>query len=137
MKTRIACLALVALLCSPALAQTPPAPSSASEIKLTNRSSFSTENKRSPFLPIGYVKKVEQVAAPVVMDVRPEMFIITAILLGNPPFAIINGKDRGIGDKIPVNASGSEFVIVRRIEDGQVVLVHRGREIVVAQGRRR
>ena len=44
---------------------------------------------------------------------------------------------QAVGDRIPVNASGTEFVIVRRISDGQVTLDHRGRPIVVIAGRRR
>ncbi|MBS0656910.1 MAG: hypothetical protein JSR82_01525 [Verrucomicrobia bacterium] len=116
-------------------AQTPAAPSSAADIKLTNRSSFSREGiRRSPFLPIGHTKKVESVATPTFTEIRAEQFKISAILLGNPPIAIINGKDRGVGDRIPV---GNEAVTVKRIEDGQVILLHRDREIVVPQGGRR
>lgn len=119
---------------SPLAAQPAAAPSSGADIKLTNRSSFSREGiRRSPFLPIGYAKKVETVAAPTFTELRPEMFKISAILLGNPPIAIINGKDRGIGDRIQV---GSESVTVKRIEDGQVILLHRDRELVVPQGKR-
>lgn len=118
---------------------TPPVPSSASEIKLTNRSSFAPDSatKRSPFLPVGYVRKTAEVVVAKEFEVRPEMFTITAILLGNPPLAIINGKDRGVGDKIPLNASGSEFVTVKRIEDGQVILLHKAKEVTVQAGRRK
>lgn len=119
-----------------AVAPAPPAPR---EIKITNRSSFDPDGatKRSPFLPIGYVRFVKEAPREQIPDVRPEMFVVSAILLGDPPLAIINGKDRGVGDRIPVNASGTEFVIVRRISDGQVTLEHRGRPIVVIAGRRR
>jgi len=134
MKRSALFLAGVAMGLAPLAAQPAAAPSSGADIKLTNRSSFSREGlRRSPFLPIGYAKKVESVVAPTIAELRPEMFRISAILLGNPPIAIINGKDRGIGDRIPV---GSEFVTVKRIEDGQVILVHRDRELVVPQGKR-
>lgn len=116
-------------------AAAPPAPR---EVKITNRSTFDPNGppKRSPFVPIGYVRPVKESAREVVLDVRAEMFIVSAILLGDPPLAIINGKDRGVGDRIPLNPSGSEFVTVRRISDGQVTLDHRGRAIIVNAGRR-
>jgi hypothetical protein len=117
----------------------PPAPAAPRETKVVNRSSFDPEGptKRNPFLPIGYVRPVQEAPREVVLDVRPEMFSITAILLGDPPLAIINGKDRGVGDRIPLNASGTEFVLVRRISDGEVVMDYRGRTIVVPAGRKR
>ena len=116
-----------------------PAPTAPREVKITNRSTFDPDGltKRSPFIPIGYVRATKAAEREVIMDVRPEMFAVTAIMLGDPSLAIINGKDRGIGDRIPLNPGGTEFVIVRRISDGQVTLEHRGRMIVVNQGRRR
>ena len=109
------------------------------ETKIINRSTFDPEGPtaRNPFLPIGYVRPIQAAPREVVLDVRPEMFSITAILLGDPPLAIINGKDRGVGDRIPLNASGSEFVLVRRISDGEVILEYRGRPIVVPTGGRK
>lgn len=104
----------------------------------TNRpSTFSSETRRNPFLPIGYTRKVERAAAPKTLAVTPDMFVVTAIILGTPPIAIINGRDRTIGDRVPVPNGGSEFVTVARIEDGQVVLRHHERELPVPQGRRR
>lgn len=128
---------------APASAPSPtpvsPAPPAPREVKITNRSTFSLDGptKRSPFLPIGYIRFVKEAPREAIPDVRAEMFTVSAILLGDPPLAIINGKDRGVGDRIPVNASGTEFVIVRRISDGQVTLDHRGRPIVVIAGRKR
>ncbi len=124
---------------APAPTPESPAPPAPREVKITNRSSFSLDGptKRSPFLPIGYVRFVKEAPREAIPDVRAEMFTVSAILLGDPPLAIINGKDRGVGDRIPVNASGTEFVIVRRISDGQVTLDHRGRPIVVNAGRKR
>ena len=115
------------------------APAASKETKIANRSAFDAEGPtgRNPFLPIGYVRPVQAAPREVVLDVRPEMFSITAILLGDPPLAIINGKDRGVGDRIPLNASGSEFVLVRRIADGEVILEYRGRPVVVPAGRKR
>lgn len=123
---------------APAPAGTP-APAATRETKITNRSSFDSDGPttRNPFLPIGYVRPVQEAPREMVLDVRPGMFSITAILLGDPPLAIINGKDRGVGDRIPLNASGSEFVLVRRISDGEVIMEYRGRTIVVPAGRKR
>ncbi len=141
MKRAAFVLFLAALTPAGVSAQAPDAPAAPTprEIKITNRSSFDLDGtiKRSPFLPIGYVRFVKEAPREQIPDVRPEMFVVSAILLGDPPLAIINGKDRGVGDRIPVNASGTEFVIVRRIADGQVTLEHRGRPIVVIAGRRR
>jgi hypothetical protein len=116
-----------------------PAPAVPRETKITNRSTFDPDGPttRNPFLPIGYVRPVKAAPREMILDVRPEMFSITAILLGDPPLAIINGKDRGVGDRIPLNASGTEFVLVRRISDGEVTMEYRGRLIVVPAGRKR
>jgi hypothetical protein len=116
-----------------------PDPAVPRETKITNRSTFDPDGPttRNPFLPIGYVRPVKAAPREMILDVRPEMFSITAILLGDPPLAIINGKDRGVGDRIPLNASGTEFVLVRRISDGEVTMEYRGRLIVVPAGRKR
>lgn len=88
-----------------------------------HKSSFEPQDSgRNPFLPIGYVRPVKQLPRENFLDIRPEMFNVTAILLGDPSLAIINGKDRGIGDKIPLNATGSEYVTVQSIKDGKVTL---------------
>lgn len=123
---------------TPAQATTP-APAAPRETKVVNRSTFDPEGPttRNPFLPIGYVRPVQEAPREVVLDVRPEMFSITAILLGDPPLAIINGKDRGVGDRIPLNASGTEYILVKRISDGEVIMEYRGRTLVVPAGRKR
>jgi hypothetical protein len=120
-------------------AAVPTAPAAPRETKITNLSAFDPNGPttRNPFLPIGYVRPVKEAPREMILDVRPEMFSITAILLGDPPLAIINGKDRGVGDRIPLNASGTEFVLVRRISDGEVTMEYRGRLIVVPAGRKR
>ncbi len=116
----------------------PPSPVS-KDIKLQNRSTFNPDlaSKRSPFLPMGYKKAVVEGPKEVVLNVTAEMFTVSAILLGSPPLSIINGRDRGIGDRIGLNPAGTEFVTVKRIEDGQVILLYKGRDIVVPSGRRK
>lgn len=129
-------LLALAVLAPAVLRAQAPAPAAPREVKITNRSTFEPDGptKRAPFTPIGYVRATKEAPREVIMDVRAEMFTVSAILLGDPPLAIINGKDRGVGDRIPV---GSDFVTVRRISDGQVTLDHRGRQFVVIAGRRR
>ena len=63
------------------------------------------------------------------LDVRAEQFVVTSISVDYPPLAVINGKTRGVGDHIPVSPDGREFVLVKQILDGQVVLDYRGHEL--------
>lgn len=88
-----------------------------------------TPGGRNPFLPIGYVRPVAAPAVPVevVPTVRPEQFVVTSFSLEPPPLVVINGRTYSVGEKIPVDATGNEFVTVRRIMDGAVILDHRGR----------
>jgi hypothetical protein len=61
-------------------------------------------------------------AAPVapVAPLKPDAFVVTSISLGQPSFAIINGKSRTVGD--PVEAPGATGWKVKQIIDGAVWL---------------
>ena len=137
-------LVLFLALAGPSLApaQTPPPaaapsgvsqPGGARDIKFTNRSSFQADggSGRNPFLPIGYARAAPVVAKPVELNVTAEMFLLKGTM---NPDAIINGKIYSINGRIPLNANGSEFVTVRRIEDGSVILDYRGRLITIGMG---
>ncbi len=63
------------------------------------------------------------------LEVKPEQFVVTTISVDYPPLAIINGKSYGVGDQIPVTADKREFVTVRQILDGVVVLDYRGHQL--------
>ena len=130
------CLALAAAgsLRAQAPAAATPAPANAKvsgkEYVLTPTSSFQPQpsGQRNPFWPIGWVPTAP-VAAAVVLDVRPEQFVVTSVSLDAPALAVVNGKTRGVGDRIPVSPDGKEFVTVKQILDGAVVLDYRGHEL--------
>ncbi len=106
---------------------------SGKEYVLAHTSSFQPQpnGQRNPFWPIGWVPTavVASVAAPVLVDVRPEQFVVTSVSLDAPALAVINGKTRGVGDRIPVSADSKDFVVVKQILDGEVVLDYHGREL--------
>ncbi len=115
----------------------PAAKSSGKDYVLAHKSSYTgTPATRSPFWPIGWVPSapVPVEAAVVVATVKPEDFVVTSISLDYPPLAVINKHTYGVGERIPVGAAaagsasakGGEFVTVRQISDGTVVLDHRG-----------
>lgn len=114
-----------------------PAPTLASgkEYVLAHGSSFNAPpaTARNPFWPIGWVPTAAPVgvAAVVQYDVKAENFVVTSISVDAPALAVVNGKTYGVGEHIPVSADGREFVTVKQIADGMVVLDHRGRELRV------
>lgn len=114
------------------------------EYVLKHRSEYAVaDDARNPFWPIGF-KPVPAAPnapqGPVVEappEVRPEMFVVTTISLEkDAPLAVINGRTHGIGDRLPVDSSGREFVTVRKITDGAVFFEYHGQTIKSAAGRR-
>ena len=68
------------------------------------------------------------------LDVRADMFTVTSISVDYPPLAVINGQTKGIGERMPVpggSAGAQEFVTVKKITDGMVVLEYKGRELTL------
>jgi hypothetical protein len=129
------------------LAEEPAAKPAAYELK--NRSSFSaTDETRAPFWPIGWSRKVTQVAptttaAPVAVKqaIDPSQYKITSILLGSPSLAVINGRAYEEGeylktprskDAAPAGAAPQPRICVQRITDSAVVL-SQGTERVTVQ----
>lgn len=108
---------------SPAPADKPATPHKRYELK--NKSSFNVaENVRSPFLPIGWVKRGEA-TAPVVdqTTVDASGFRLTSILIGNPSMAVINGRSYEEGQFLRMPRGGPQVLIrLYRIGDGQVWL---------------
>lgn len=84
---------------------------------------------RNPFVPIGYVRPVAAAVKEKVITVTAEQFVVTSYSIDPPPLAVINGRTYGVGERIPVDKDGTEFVTVRQIRDGVVVLDHRGRAL--------
>ncbi|MBS0659036.1 MAG: hypothetical protein JSR82_12415 [Verrucomicrobia bacterium] len=78
-----------------------------------------------------------EVPTPTPPPLRAAMFEVTAVLLGDPPAAVINGRDYSVGDLVRYGPGPDEIVKLERIEDGAVVLRQGDREIVVGIQRRR
>ena len=120
-------------------AQTPaatPGRNSGKEYVLKNVSSFTPPpvESRNPFWPIGWVPSAAipttGTAVAPVADVKAEQFTVTSISVDYPPLAVINGQTKGVGERVPVAGTG-EFVTVKKITDGVVVLEYKGHELNV------
>ena len=112
-----------------------PAKVSGKEYVLAHGSSFDAppNGSRNPFWPIGWTPAATagpaQTVAVQQLDVKAEQFVVTTISVDYPPLAIINGKSYGVNDHIPVTADSREFVTVKQILDGVVVLDYHGHEL--------
>ena len=104
---------------------------SGKEYVLAHPSSFNAPPAaaRNPFWPIGWVPTAAAPTAAAALNVKAEDFVVTTISVDAPALAVINGKTRGVGDQISVSADGREFVTVKQILDGVVVLDYRGHEL--------
>lgn len=112
--------------------QQPPPPT----LEVKNKSSFKiAAGSRSPFWPIGFkpTTKISQTETDQGGDVSPTAFSVTSITLGaGGHFAIINGKIMGEGQQFGLQVGSQTYQItVKSIEDGQVILSRRDREIAV------
>ena len=112
---------------------------SGKEYVLTHTSNFQPlpNGQRNPFWPIGWTPSAPVAAAaagPVLLDVRADQFVVTSISLDAPALAVVNGKTRGVGDRIPVSADSKDFVLVKQIVDGAVVLDYHGHELRATSG---
>ena len=132
MKTILALVTFAALSLPGLRAQdAPPA------IELKNKSSFTMDaSGRNPFWPIGW-KPVARVqnnttehSGP---DILPTAFVVSSITMDQGArFAIINGKAMQEGQQFGLQVGTQVYqVMVKRIEDGRVILDRRDEEIVV------
>ncbi len=124
---------ITSVACGSSHSQTPPAPPSPQ--KTARTSTFTTGGEaRNPFWPVGWIPGQQKtVEVPVV---APELFNVTAILLGPPNLAVINGRDYAERDIISVSVGGKqERVRIDAIRDGFILLNHRGRPITVPLNR--
>jgi hypothetical protein len=102
--------------------------------KLTNRSSFTApEPAHNPFWPIGWQKsKTTGAVAEIAVPVKAENFVVSTIMLGREPLAVINGREFGQGETLQIQVGpGYAKVLVAQIRDGEVVLKYLDREIIV------
>ena len=114
----------------------------AGEFQLKNRSTFEAgAAAHNPFWPIGWVKS-SVAAAPgaesqSAATLKAENFVVSSILLNEPPLAVVNGKEMAEGEVIAMNVDSKTLLIqLASVQDGQVVLRYRGQNIVVPLHRR-
>lgn len=109
-----------------------PARNSGKEYVLKNVSSFTPPpvEGRNPFWPIGWVPTaaVPTMAVAPVVDVKAEQFTVTSISVDYPPLAVVNGLTKAVGERVAVPGT-AEFVTVKKITDGAVVLEYKGHEL--------
>lgn len=95
-----------------------------------NRSIFTgTLVARDPFWPIGWTrgsaKSETAVAEP---EIRAEDFTVTAILLASPALAVINGREYGEGQFIPISG-GAVKAQIAAILDGRVLIRYKSKTV--------
>jgi len=89
---------------------------------------LSSERDRNPFWPVGWVKQAPVSATPIAGPVesavlRTEDYALTAILLGRPALAVINGREYAEGDFIILRPGAPKSKVqVFEVRDGQVTL---------------
>jgi hypothetical protein len=114
--------------------------------ELKNHSAFRSDaDARIPFWPIGWRKpdgKASAGGAPAAVvatakvQLQPNHFNISSILLGNPALVTINGRSFAEGEILPVIFGTQRLrVIVRSIRDGGAWLDHEGQQIFVPMRR--
>ena len=90
-------------------------------------------NEHNPFWPIGWVKTMNESAdSTASVTPRAEDFIVTTILLNDPPMAVINGKDMAEGEVASMPINGQDVVVqLMAVRDGSVILRWENQNIVV------
>src|ERR1700730_10959473 len=104
-------------------------------IGVKNKSSFHLDaGARSPFWPISW-KPTGKIASGGTDqgEVPPGAFLVTSITVdGTARFAIVNGKTMSEGQQFGLQIGTQVYqVMIKRIEDGRVILGRRDEEIVV------
>jgi hypothetical protein len=108
--------------------------------KLKNPSSFqASDTAHNPFWPIGWAKAAPvatvattAAAAVPVAALKAEDFVVTSILINEPPLAVINGKEMAEGEMTQMQV-GSQRIVVQlaAVQDGRVVLRCQNHNLVV------
>ena len=105
------------------------------KIELKNRSSFEMDpGSRNPFWPIGWKPaRTSGVGGGPASDIPSSAFVVSTITLDQGAhFAIINGKTMQEGQQFGL-AFGSQThqIVLKKIEDGRVILTQGDEEIIV------
>ena len=112
-------------------------PAAPVKIETKNRSSFAMDTEaRSPFWPIGWkptAKLSSGGADQGGADIPASAFILSTITLDQGTrFAIINGKPMQEGQQFGLQLGTQMYqVLLKKIEDGRVILSRHNQEIVV------
>jgi hypothetical protein len=108
-----------------------------SALEVKKKSSFSMENARNPFWPIGW-KPTARASDPSSADhsgaeISTSAFLVTSITLGkNNRFAIVNGKVMQEGQQFGLQVGTQTYQItLKAVQDGRVVFSRRDQEIIV------
>jgi hypothetical protein len=106
------------------------------KIELKNTSSFKMDpGSRNPFWPIGWkpARISGSSGANPASDIPPNAFVVSTITLDQGAhFAIINGKTMQEGQQFGlVFGSQTHQIVLKKIEDGRVILAQGDEEIIV------
>jgi hypothetical protein len=91
-------------------------------------------NQHNPFWPIGWVKIESESATDSSAPLVPhaEDFLVTTILLNEPPMAVINGKEMAEGEVAALPVEGQNVVVqLMAVQDGRVILRWENQNLVV------
>lgn len=102
-------------------------------IELKEKSTFDAADARDPFWPIGWKKPRPKSTTGEGPALAPEAFALTSVTMGaGPHFAILNGRIMQEGQQFGLELAKQIYqVTLRTIEDGRVILVYQGGEIVI------
>ena len=108
----------------------------AKKYEFKHKSVFTASAKdHNPFWPIGWVKTenasvADNGAAPVVPHTGD--FMVTSILLNEPPIAVINGKEMAEGEIAAMSMNGQMVMVqLMAVRDGWVVLRWQNQKLIV------
>ena len=107
------------------------------KIETKNKSSFAMDNEaRNPFWPIGWKPTAKLSAGGADQggaEIPVSAFVVTTITLDKGAhFAIINGKSMQEGQQFGLQLGTQMYqILLKRIEDGRVILSRHDQEIVV------
>jgi hypothetical protein len=98
-----------------------------------NKSIFTgASNAHNPFWPIGWVKTAEQNSDTATVTPKSDDFMVTTILLNDPPMAVINGKDMAEGEVAQLPVEGQDVTVqLLAVQDGRVILRWQNQSITV------
>ena len=89
-------------------------------------------NDHNPCWPIGWVKMESASESAASVIPHTEDFIVTSILLNEPPMAVINGKEMAEGEIATLSINGQPVMVqLMAVQDGRVILRWQNQNIVV------